>query len=679
MKRRVYALLLSCTLLASLLTPVANTKATTIYPEDIEGIAVDASAIQNSYTSEDSICELRLVGKGIPETLKEESWTNDDVKSITELTLFSDMYQLTVLDYEYLEKNFTNLQILRLEECQLELDTYSLFFNQNKWQCTFSDEIEDAQGIIEELAEPEMETRAYEENTSYSFVFKGFTWLYDQYAIKVGTAYETKDTNVSFVFKAYNLSTKQWKTIREANPSNWTEWQPKRGDYWLHVEANLSNGKKVTQTINFSVNRDYPYQLNIDGLTWQHRDTEIAVGAAYTSDDPAGVDFKFEAYNTQTGKWSTIRNFASGNWASWQPKEGVYWLHVTAKSASGATKTRTIPFAVDRDYPNFVNIKGLTWQYVDTAINVGVAVEANTKELEFKVEVYDLSTKKWEVVRDYAKGNWISWQPKRGNYWLHVSARVKGMSSIQTMTRSFSVARDYPYYSNINGMTYIKQGNNFKLGFAYSSNVPDKEKLSFRWIYYNPTVSSWQEISSWSKSNWAEWRDAPRGSYMLAAQIEYQGRITQKVFGFTTYSEGEAKVDSYTDAIIAQTGGDLYAIYNWAVGLRYQTMPVPVNPPSGYTRQQYYFTYAYETRRGNCFCYASVFYWCAKKLGYSVRLIEGRVATRSGSNPHGWVEIDINGTTYIVDPESRASLGLNVYMSTYANAPLIYYPYMPAY
>ena len=62
-----------------------------------------------------------------------------------------------------------------------------------------------------------------------------------------------------------------------------------------------------------------------------------------------------------------------------------------------------------------------------------------------------------------------------------------------------------------------------------------------------------------------------------------------------------------------------------------------------------------------------------------MRLIEGRVATRNGSNPHGWVEIDMDGTTYIVDPESRASLGLSVYMSTYANAPLIYYPHLPAY
>ncbi|MGF7001988.1 hypothetical protein M2149_000358 [Lachnospiraceae bacterium PFB1-21] len=679
MINRIISVVLSCALIVSLLTPVMQVEANTIYSEEANTSAIESAVKQEENIKNSDIFELRLIGKGVLETLEQGDLATEEEKKITELTIITEMYQLTTSDFECLKSRFTDLQLLNIEECDLMADAYTLFAEQDMWSCKLPAGSEEKESSAEDNIQPKADVFYETTEEEYTFAFRGLTWIYDRTAIKVGAAYETKDANVTFAFKAYNLDSKQWTTFREADSSNWAEWQPKRGNYWLHVEADLSNGQKITHTINFSVDRNYPYELEIDGLTWQHRDTEIAVGVAYTSDDPAGVEFKFEAYNTQTGKWSTIRDFASGNWASWQPDTGVYWLHVTAKSASGAMETRTVPFAVDRDYPNYLKIKGLTWQYVDTAINVGVAVEANTKELEFKVEAYDLSTKKWEVVRDYAKGNWISWQPPQGNYWLHVSARVKGMNSIQTMTRSFSVARDYPYYSNINGMTYIKQGNNFKLGFAYSSNVPDKENLSFRWIYYNPAVSNWQEISSWSKSNWAEWRDAPRGSYMLAAQIEYQGKITQKVFGFTTYSEGEAKVDSYADAIIAQTGGDLYAIYNWAVGLGYQTMPVPVNPPSGYTRQQYYFTYAYETRRGNCFCYASVFYWCAKKLGYSVRLIEGRVATRSGSNPHGWVEIDLNGTTYIVDPESRASLGLNIYMSTYANAPLIYYPHLPAY
>ena len=105
-----------------------------------------------------------------------------------------------------------------------------------------------------------------------------------------------------------------------------------------------------------------------------------------------------------------------------------------------------------------------------------------------------------------------------------------------------------------------------------------------------------------------------------------------------------------------------------------------MNYPSGYTRQQYYFVNAYETRRGNCFSYAATFYWVAKEMGYDVSLIEGRVGMRAGgTGPHSWVEIRINGTTYICDPDAQYETGRNAYMVTYGSAPFTYYPNLAAY
>lgn len=78
---------------------------------------------------------------------------------------------------------------------------------------------------------------------------------------------------------------------------------------------------------------------------------------------------------------------------------------------------------------------------------------------------------------------------------------------------------------------------------------------------------------------------------------------------------------------------------------------------------------------GNCYRYAALFKWCAIALGYSANAISGQVpATRGGLTPHGWVEVYLNGQTYVCDPDLEHELpGYNWYMTTYADAPVDYY------
>ena len=56
-----------------------------------------------------------------------------------------------------------------------------------------------------------------------------------------------------------------------------------------------------------------------------------------------------------------------------------------------------------------------------------------------------------------------------------------------------------------------------------------------------------------------------------------------------------------------------------------------------------------KTGRGNCYCYAGVFYYLSRQLGYPAVPISGNVGTNR--SPHGWVEIDFDGVTYIYDTE----------------------------
>lgn len=61
----------------------------------------------------------------------------------------------------------------------------------------------------------------------------------------------------------------------------------------------------------------------------------------------------------------------------------------------------------------------------------------------------------------------------------------------------------------------------------------------------------------------------------------------------------------------------------------------------------------FGTGRGNCYCYASVFYYLARGLGFDAEIVSGLVGSRR--SPHGWVEIVVNGEPLIFDTELEMS------------------------
>ncbi len=56
-----------------------------------------------------------------------------------------------------------------------------------------------------------------------------------------------------------------------------------------------------------------------------------------------------------------------------------------------------------------------------------------------------------------------------------------------------------------------------------------------------------------------------------------------------------------------------------------------------------------ETGRGNCYCFASVFYYLARWIGYDAVIYSGTLEARRA--PHSWVEIAFDGVPYIFDTQ----------------------------
>ncbi|MBR0164896.1 MAG: transglutaminase domain-containing protein [Lachnospiraceae bacterium] len=115
---------------------------------------------------------------------------------------------------------------------------------------------------------------------------------------------------------------------------------------------------------------------------------------------------------------------------------------------------------------------------------------------------------------------------------------------------------------------------------------------------------------------------------------------------------------------LAQTGRDLQAAYNWASSL---TWTGDIKSPDIGTRAMA--NIGFTTGTGGCYVMAACFYEMARDLGYEAHQMTGVVPLRTGGvGPHSWVEVVINGTTYIVDPDFHYETGRNGYLIQYGQS-----------
>lgn len=129
------------------------------------------------------------------------------------------------------------------------------------------------------------------------------------------------------------------------------------------------------------------------------------------------------------------------------------------------------------------------------------------------------------------------------------------------------------------------------------------------------------------------------------------GTAINKAIGFS----GDDEIDAYVANVLATITNDsmdretkLHVCYNWTRdSFTYLKRNYYQIGDRGWNQQEG--KVMFQTQRGNCYCFTSVFYYLARRLGYNARSISGVVGHKR--SPHGWVEIEENGITYIYDTE----------------------------
>ena len=335
------------------------------------------------------------------------------------------------------------------------------------------------------------------------------------------------DSNIGepkYKVQAYDLDKKIWVTLASDSTDSTVTWKPEAKSYYIHVEITAPNGAVASYDSAFSSDIDYTKSyVKINGATWKINPHSIDLGVGYNHSG-GDVLFKWQVYNLDTKKWTTLADRYSGNWITWRPTPGNYWVHVEAITQGGAQDQYTYCFNVGTDKSKTpMTLNGMTWSVKKTGIDVGTAYSSDDKNVKFKWQAYNLDKQEWSLVADWTGSNWVTWKPEQGNFWLYVEAMTPDGETKNTIM-CFASQKDYAHHTlNLNGMCYNIYEDRIDVGIAYDS---DDSNVSFKWEAYNLDTQQWNLVADWTGSNWVSWYP-DKGNYWMHVTAKTSDGVTK--------------------------------------------------------------------------------------------------------------------------------------------------------
>ena len=326
------------------------------------------------------------------------------------------------------------------------------------------------------------------------------------------------------------------------------------------------------------------------------------------------------------------------------------------------------------------------WYYLDPVMD-GKMVEGNWKYINDKwYHFYDSGV--MEQGWTYYRGAWyhlsesgamdLGWSMINGS-WYYFDPATDG-KMVEGSWKYINNKWYHFYDSGVmeQGWTYyrgawyhLSESGAMDLGWSmingswyYFDPLKDGQMLSGRWSYIN---GNWYHLGSsgametgWIELN-GDWyylypaensAGAPEGA--MASGTTIDGYVVSQDGIYNEAYQGAYKV-------LNQVGWGLWSAYNWSAKLPY--VNYSNNPSPG---SKNFAIHGFQTNTGDCYVMAGTFYYMAKLLGYDAHQMAGYVPLRGGKmGVHSWVEIDMDGSTYIFDPDFTNETGRNGYHISY--------------
>ncbi len=181
----------------------------------------------------------------------------------------------------------------------------------------------------------------------------------------------------------------------------------------------------------------------------------------------------------------------------------------------------------------------------------------------------------------------------------------------------------------------------------------------------------WYSLTKKSDGTWTGSISLTNLSHSGSVYVHCYANSNAVFLGNTTFTVSTEDYNNSRDAAAVQAANvlktisnDLQSAFNWSASLTYVTME---ESPS--VASSWYAQYGFTNKKGNCYVMAATFYYLAKQLGYDAHHVHGGIASASGGLiNHSWVEIDINGSTYVFDPQYHNQKGYGGYYFTYGTS-----------
>ena len=230
-----------------------------------------------------------------------------------------------------------------------------------------------------------------------------------------------------------------------------------------------------------------------------------------------------------------------------------------------------------------------------------------------------------------------------------VTATVSyGLSADPAQVKGFDAA----YYAANNPDVVMIMGSDPAVLYRHYLNYGMKEGRKANSSGTNVGNLPLQQVSDKAAQIQAKKNAAEAAAAQAAAMQAVAAGKQPSSYSRETYPQAAAVLDA--------VGWNLQAAYYWSSHLTYYGHGKPDMPENGSPGTKWFAEFGFNNLKGNCYVMAATFTEMARLLGYDAVQISGQVPSRKGGlTPHSWVEMYINGITYVFDPDYAYNVGGN--------------------
>jgi hypothetical protein len=238
-------------------------------------------------------------------------------------------------------------------------------------------------------------------------------------------------------------------------------------------------------------------------------------------------------------------------------------------------------------------------------------------------------------------------------------------------------------FTAINGGKNRIQGAQHRLSIDISGAAAGEGAAAIMWpvhgaanqqFYLVPSGDGWLYVRASHGPYLAAASDSSGEAVLTTLDLSKAQRFRPQQTGFYSWTSGipalDAKLEFIMNNYIGTSGDIMRKCYDYTRSYSYRSGSLypSGNWVPGFANEMI------DYGSGNCYRFAALLGMLYAYNNISCNVISGGVILGSGSvGPHSWVEVYVNGQTYVVDPEATKDLpGYNFYMNTYGSAPIVY-------